>query len=42
LPPNRIDVLTSISGVEDFDNAWSGRAEQLTHGRKLPFIGRGT
>ncbi len=40
LPPNRIDVLTSISGVEDFDNAWSGRAEQLTHGRKLPFISR--
>jgi hypothetical protein len=40
LPPNRIDVLTSLSGLENFDDAWQRRVEQVTHGRPLPFIGK--
>ncbi|HUG54143.1 MAG TPA: hypothetical protein VMR21_11090 [Vicinamibacteria bacterium] len=39
LPPRRIDVLTSISGV-GFEEAWKG---QLTHdvgGHAVPFLGR--
>jgi hypothetical protein len=40
LPPNRIDVLTSLSGLDEFDRAWAGRVDQLTRGRMLPFLGR--
>ena len=40
IPPNRIDILTAISGVERFDEAWSGRLEQDVRGRSVPFIGR--
>lgn len=40
VPPNRIDVLTSVSGVPDFDAAWAHRTEQLVRGRMVPFIGR--
>jgi hypothetical protein len=32
LPPRRIDVLTSISGVE-FDEAWAGRVTHELDGR---------
>jgi hypothetical protein len=42
LPPNRIDVLTGISGVEDFDAAWADRVEHTFGGRRVPFIGRAT
>jgi len=42
LPPNRIDLLTSISGVEDFDEAWRDRVEHDIRGRRVPFIGRAT
>ena len=40
LPPNRIDFLTSISGVATFDVAWAGRVEHVVRGRTIPFIGR--
>lgn len=40
LPPNRIDFLTSISGVADFETVWSGRVTHELLGRSVPFIGR--
>lgn len=40
LPPNRIDLLTSISGVPDFDAAWAARVVQVVRGRQVPFLGR--
>ena len=40
LPPNRIDVLTSISGVADFADAWARRLEGQVRGRSFPFLGR--
>jgi hypothetical protein len=39
LPPRRIDLLTSISGVE-FEPAWSRRVERSVAGISPPFIGR--
>ena len=39
LPPRRIDVLTSISGVT-FDEAWAGRICVDLHGTSLAFLGR--
>ncbi len=39
LPPRRIDILTSISGV-DFDAAWRGRTTLRVGGLELPFISR--
>ena len=39
LPPSRIDLLTSISGVS-FDDAWPNRVSVVVDGRALPFIGR--
>ncbi|MCK6573472.1 nucleotidyltransferase family protein [Myxococcota bacterium] len=39
LPPRRIDVLTSVSGV-DFDEAWASRIEAEVDGRRLPVLGR--
>lgn len=38
LPPGRIDLLTSISGVE-FDEAWPDRVEAKIGGLRVPFIG---
>ena len=40
VPPNRIDLLTSISGVPDFTAAWTARVEHAVRGRRVPFIGR--
>lgn len=40
LPPNRIDLLTAITGVPDFEPAWTGRTEHLVRGRTVPFLGR--
>ncbi len=40
-PPNRIDLLTSISGV-DFAEAWAGRKVGELDGLPVPFIGRAT
>lgn len=39
LPPRRVDVLTSISGVS-FDEAWASRATANVEGRAIHFIGR--
>ena len=39
LPPRRIDILTSISGV-GFDEAWSGRVTHEVGGLAVPFLGR--
>jgi hypothetical protein len=39
LPPRRIDILTSISGVE-FDEAWPGRVTHEVDGLRVPFLGR--
>ena len=40
LPPNRIDLLTSITGVPDFDAAFEQRVTRPVRGRDIPFIGR--
>ena len=42
LPPNRIDLLTEISGVEDFETAWAERVEYAFGAGRVPFIGRAT
>ena len=39
VPPNRIDILTSISGV-NFDEAWNGRVRGNLDGLDVAFIGR--
>jgi predicted nucleotidyltransferase len=38
LPPNRIDVMTEISGVE-FADAWPARVEASVGGLRFPVIG---
>jgi hypothetical protein len=40
LPPNRVDVLTSITGVDDFEWAWEHRVYHVVRGIELPFLGR--
>lgn len=42
LPPNRIDLLTTITGVEGFEDAWAARAESEVDGNLIPFLGRQT
>jgi predicted nucleotidyltransferase len=37
-PPNRIDILTSISGV-DFDSAWESRIESVMDEQRVVMIG---
>jgi hypothetical protein len=39
LPPRRIDILTSISGVE-FEQAWTNRLVQPVGALTVPFIAR--
>jgi hypothetical protein len=39
LPPRRIDLLTSITGV-GFDEAWSGHVTHPVSGLAIPFLGR--
>lgn len=39
LPPRRVDVLTSISGVS-FDEAWASRVAATVEGLTIHFIGR--
>lgn len=39
IPPRRIDVLTSVSGVT-FESAWPDRVEVEIAGARVPFIGR--
>ena len=38
-PPHRIDLLTSISGV-DFEAAWPTRVQAAIDGIPVPFLGR--
>lgn len=40
LPPNRIDVLTAISGVPEFATAWKARSVHQVRGCLIPFLGR--
>lgn len=40
VPPNRIDVLTAISGVPDFGAAWQDRSEHAVRRVPIPFLGR--
>jgi hypothetical protein len=40
LPPNRIDLLTTITGISNFDTAWKGRTELEVRGQRVPFLGR--
>jgi hypothetical protein len=40
LPPNRVDVLTSLSGLPDFSAAWAGRTVHEVGGHRVPFLGR--
>lgn len=42
LPPNRIDLLTGLSGVDDFAAAWVDRDEHEIRSRCVPFLGRRT
>jgi len=37
--PNRIDLLTSLTGVS-FDQAWAGRVETVVEGTRVNFLGR--
>ena len=39
VPPNRIDLLTSITGVP-FDEAWADRVEADMEGTRVSFISR--
>jgi len=39
LPPRRLDILTSITGI-DFSVAWPERVETLVEGRPVPVLGR--
>jgi hypothetical protein len=40
LPPRRIDILTSITGVS-FEQAWPGRVvHDVVEGLRVPFLGR--
>ena len=38
-PPNRIDLLTAISGLE-FADAWASRERAEIDGLEIPFIGK--
>jgi K+ transporter len=37
-----VDVLTAITGVDRFADAWDARVEQPVGGRQVPFLGRET
>ena len=39
VPPQRIDILTGVTGV-DFESAWMGRIVHRVDALDLPFIGR--
>jgi hypothetical protein len=39
LPPARIDILTSVSGLE-FEEAWTSRIVETISEMRIPFIGR--
>jgi hypothetical protein len=39
LPPRRIDILTTLTGIT-FDEAWPDRVIHTIEGVRIPFIGR--
>lgn len=39
-PPGRIDVLSGLSGLDAFADAWRDRREQVVRGLMVPFLGR--
>jgi hypothetical protein len=39
VPPRRIDLLTSLTGLS-FDDAWADRTPGMLGGLEVPFIGR--
>jgi hypothetical protein len=39
VPPNRIDIITAVDGV-DFESAWKNRAEIEIDGVRIPVIGK--
>jgi hypothetical protein len=39
LAPRRIDILTSLTGLE-FAEAWNDRLDQEVGGLRVPFLGR--
>ena len=40
VPPLRIDLITSITGIDSFDDAWLGRSPGMFGGVATNFIGR--
>lgn len=40
VPPNRIDLMTSLSGIGDFEAAWARRHLGEVDGRKVFVLGR--
>jgi hypothetical protein len=40
VPPTRIDLLTGLSGVSDFESAWKGRLSLQVRSSVVPFLGR--
>lgn len=39
VPPNRIDLMTSLSGVPDFGHAWSHRKQATFSGVRVDVLG---
>ena len=39
MPPNRVDILTGVTGLW-FEDAWSTRAEGMVEGVRVPVLGR--
>ena len=40
LPPNRIDLLTALSGLDDFASVSRAQVRHAVRGRMIPFLGR--
>jgi hypothetical protein len=38
LPPNRIDILTAVSGLT-FERAWANRVDDVVEGVRVPVLG---
>ena len=39
MPPNRVDILTAVTGLR-FDDAWSTRSDGVVEGVRVPVLGR--
>lgn len=40
VPPARMDLMTGLSGLPDFEAAWNQRVEHAVRSRIIPFLGR--